>query len=100
MRVAAEPSVVFPAPEPGQILLLMGGYRIVLAREEAHILVERLSELVADRVDRIPAQTGLAATSSRSVAPGGSPDGSAIAAKVAEQVISWARIAETVLPKK
>lgn len=90
MRVTAESITVLPDPGRRELVLVMAGHRIVLAQHEARRLVDSLSSALdgADSGD----MRGHRATESL--------DGATIAARVAEQMISWQQIAEAVTPKK
>lgn len=90
MRVTPETITVLPDPGRRELVLVMAGHRIVLARHEARRLVDSLSN----------ALDGAESEDMRGHPATGSLDNAAIAARVAEQVISWAQIAEAVTPKK
>jgi hypothetical protein len=79
MKVSVETISVLSVPQSHDVTLVLGGYRIELTREEARSLIDELGETLGDET-----QTGNAA----------------IVAKVAEQVISWAQIAQSVAPRK
>jgi hypothetical protein len=77
MKVSVEPISVLAVPHSRDVTLVLGGYRIVLTREEARSLIDELGETLGDQASN-----------------------AAIVAKVAEQVISWAQIAQSVTPRK
>lgn len=89
MRVTAETITVLPDPERRQLVLVMAGHRIVLAEDEARRLVDSLSSALDGAEDG-----GVRGHQTKEPL-----DGAAIAARVAEQVISWAQIAEAVTAK-
>jgi hypothetical protein len=90
MRVTAETITVLPDPERRELVLVMAGHRIVLAQDEARALVDSLS----NALDGADSEGGRRYQAKEPL------DREAIAARVAEQVISWAQIAEAVAPKK
>ena len=79
MKVLEEPITVLCAAERAELTLLMGGYRVALTTDEARTLLRSVGAAL------------------QSIAPDGADGASepaeTIAAKVAEQVISWAQIA-------
>jgi hypothetical protein len=84
MKVNPETISVLSAPEGRDLTLVLGGYRIVLTREEARGLADILGD----------------ALGTERSADNAAVSNAAIAAKVAEQVISWAQISEAVSPRK
>lgn len=84
MRVVEEPISVLRGSGEQRVTLLMGGYRIALTVEEARALVNSVrGALSSDGGMAEPPAAGAHAT-----------DPAAIVAKVTEQVISWAQIAD------
>lgn len=94
MRVAAETMTILTDPKGQELTLVMNGYRIILTHDEARALVDGVGNALhhTARGDDEPAHFPLSARQGS--------DGATIAARVAEQVISWAQITESLTPKK
>jgi hypothetical protein len=84
MKVVEAPITVIREEERPGMTVLMGGYRLTLTIDEARALVATVGTALEDLS---PAPKDSAGT------PAGGADPLAIAAKVKEQVISWAKIA-------
>ena len=94
MKVITEAISIFRDGDAPDLTLVMGGYRLALTVEEAQMLVSTLrsalSEVPGGRSDGAAAE---ALRGSNSAAMP-SVDNGSILAKVTEQVISWAKIAD------
>ena len=87
MKVIEEPITVIREAERRELTLLMGGYRLALTIDEARALVGTVGTALED----------LSPAPEKAVAlPAGGADPLALAAKVKEQVISWAKITSSI----
>jgi hypothetical protein len=80
MKVIEEAITVLRDSDGPGLTLLMGGYRVALTGEEARSLLRGLRSALAEG----PGEAGSAEATDRAI----------IVAKVTEQMISWAKIAD------
>ncbi|HWI26563.1 MAG TPA: hypothetical protein VN668_06300 [Stellaceae bacterium] len=87
MKVIEEPITVIREEERLELTVLMGGYRLALTIDEARALIGTVGTALEH----------LSPTRDKAVAPpAAGADPLAIAAKVKEQVISWAKITSSI----
>ncbi len=92
MKVVEETITTLCDIEGPGLTVFMGGYRIALTQEEARALVSSVGAALSGAADGSGEATSIASDDDTT-------EGAAIAAKVRDRVISWARITEAVQRK-
>lgn len=93
MRITTEAMTVLLDPRRREITVVMDGHRIVLGLDEAQRLLQGLSgALRAAGRDEEAIAAG--------AAPGDAADPASLAARIGDQIISWAQISQAMTPRR